>query len=300
MCRVVLTRGSLRCLVRFLDGICVYIIQTNTPPLNRTPLPIPALLLLPPTLRYLLATAVPYHPRYLIHLLNSFDEAYALLFLLIERGFLRNYGGGSFTENFYGLKRERVLRVPTATGTSSSAPVELPRAQIAAPSAIREALKLREIDIWKNLAVLVGVPYLHRKFSEGYDIHIAPERAAIAGFADNPTTTTGDGAGGRPFATHTPTDTSTVKQRIKQFYLWFLRRVYPHLNATCHILTLAFQIAYLFDASRYHSPLLWLARTRIRRMGPADYRHLSEQSSHSPAGKANTARAGTHRARCRV
>ena len=63
--------------------------------------------LLPPSLRYAVAVAAHRYPRYLLRVLNSFDELYALLMLLVERYFLRTFGG-SFTENFYGLKRERV------------------------------------------------------------------------------------------------------------------------------------------------------------------------------------------------
>ena len=38
------------------------------------------------------------------------------------------------------------------------------------------------------------------------------------------------------------------------------------------MLALAFQLAYLFDGSRFHSPLLWLVGTRVRRISLADMR----------------------------
>ena len=82
--------------------------------------------------------------------------------LLVERHYLKTYGG-SFTENFYGLKRERVLRVRGG---------EIPRAQLGAAPQVRETLKLRNSDVWRNLAVLVGLPYLKRKLDEHYDIHV--------------------------------------------------------------------------------------------------------------------------------
>ena len=107
--------------------------------------------LLPPTLRYLLATATHRYPRHLLRVLNSFDELYALVMLLVERHFLLHRGGGSFTENFYGLKREKALGG------------EVPRASWGAPEVVRETVKLRTGDVWRNLAVLVGVPYLKRK-----------------------------------------------------------------------------------------------------------------------------------------
>ena len=64
--------------------------------------------LLPPTLRYLLTVLTHRYPRYLLRVVNSFDELYALAMLLVERHYLRTRGGG-FTEHFYGLKREKAL-----------------------------------------------------------------------------------------------------------------------------------------------------------------------------------------------
>src|SRR6201995_767563 len=119
--------------------------------------------LIPPSLRYLLAVATHRRPRYLLRVLNSFDELYALLSLLVERHYLRVYGGG-FTENFYGLKRERVLRIRGG---------EIRRARLGAPQEVRETLKLRNSDVWKNLAVMVALPYIKRKLDESYDVHAA-------------------------------------------------------------------------------------------------------------------------------
>ncbi|KAF2459004.1 Pex12 amino terminal region-domain-containing protein [Lineolata rhizophorae] len=216
--------------------------------------------LLPPSLRYLLALATHRRPRYLIRVLNSFDEAYALLSLLVERHYLRTHGGG-FTEHFYGLKRERVLRVRGG---------ELPRAQLAAPAPVRDALRLRDRDVWANLAVMVGVPYLKRKLDEGWEVH-----AAHAGLLDDggPGLRRGRGADAG----------SSLRERVLAFYKWFLRRIYPSVNAAYYFSHLAFQLAYLFDETKYASPLLWLVGTRIRRMGPADYRAIEEMAAASSA-----------------
>jgi peroxin-12 len=154
--------------------------------------------LLPPSLRYLLAFATYQHPRYLLRVLNSFDELYALLMLLAERHFLKTHGGG-FTENFYGLKRERALAG------------EVPRAQIGAPAIVRETLALTEADIWKNLAVMVGLPYLKRKLDEAYDIN-APRALLGATYTRLP-------------------PNPTIKQRLLHYYQWFLRNIYPSINA---------------------------------------------------------------------
>src|SRR4051812_15549968 len=84
--------------------------------------------LLPPTLRYLLAVATHRYPRYLLRVLNNYDEAYALVGIIVERYYLKTFGG-SFTENFYALKREKVLRVHGG---------EIKRTQLAVPDEVRQ------------------------------------------------------------------------------------------------------------------------------------------------------------------
>ncbi|KAJ5770282.1 uncharacterized protein N7511_002333 [Penicillium nucicola] len=209
--------------------------------------------LLPPSLRYLLAVATHRHPRYLLRILNSYDEVYALLSLIVERYYLRTFGG-SFTENFYSLKRERVLR--TKNG-------EIPRAQVGAAGPVREALKLHSTDIWKNLFVMVGIPYLKRKLDEGYDIHAAPQASLVMG--GGPRYNPSDDLPANP----------SLRQRIFHFYKWFLRKVYPSINAAYYFSVLAFNLAYLFDNTKYSSPFLWLIGTRIRRLGAADHRAIA-------------------------
>ncbi|PYH41566.1 ubiquitin-protein ligase peroxin 12 [Aspergillus saccharolyticus JOP 1030-1] len=211
--------------------------------------------LLPPSIRYILAVATHRHPRYLLRILNSYDEIYALLSLLVERYYLRTFGG-SFTENFYSLKRERVLL--TKNG-------EIPRAQIGAPGPVREALKLRTRDVWKNLLIMVGIPYLKRKLDEGYDIHASPHASLIMSGGGGPRYHPGDELPPRP----------TLRQRLFHCYKWFLRNIYPSLNAGYYLSILAFNLAYLFDNTKYSSPFLWLIGTRIRRLSSADHRAIA-------------------------
>lgn len=195
--------------------------------------------LLPPTIRYLLALATQRYPRYLLRALNSFDELYALASLVVERHYLRTRAGG-FTENFYGLKRERALAA------------EVPRASLGAPGAVGDALKLSSGDVWRNLAVMVGVPYLKRKLDEGYQVN-APR--ALLGVA----------------YTRMPDD-PTWRDRLAHYYRWFLLRVYPGVNAAYYLAVLAFNLAYLFDNAKHHDPFMWLIGTRVRRMTAADFR----------------------------
>lgn len=224
--------------------------------------------LLPPSLRYLLAISTHRYPRYLLPVLNSFDEVYALLSLLVERHFLRTYGG-SFTENFYSLKRARVLRVKGG---------EIPRAQLGASESVREAVQLGSGDIWKNLAVLVGLPWLKRKFDEGYDVHAAHANLLGPGYNRH---RDGLRAG------------AGLKERLMFYYKWFLRNVYPSVNAAYYFSLLVFNMAYLFDSTKYHSPFLWMIGTRIRRLGDADHRAIALASAPQKVGPARPGEGGS-------
>ncbi|KAF2846874.1 MATE efflux family protein [Plenodomus tracheiphilus IPT5] len=224
--------------------------------------------LLPPSLRYLLAISTHRYPRYLLPVLNSFDEVYALLMLLVERHFLRTYGG-SFTENFYGLKRARVLRVKGG---------EIARAQLGASDSVRDAVKLASADVWKNLAVLVGLPWLKRKCDEGYDVHAAHANLLGSGYQR-------DRDGLRPGA--------TVKQRLMHYYKWFLRNIYPSVNAAYYFSLVVFNMAYLFDGTKYHSPFMWAIGSRIRRLGDADHKAIALATAPAKAGPARPGEGGS-------
>lgn len=224
--------------------------------------------LLPPTLRYLLAVATHRYPRYLLRVLNNYDEVYALLGLIVEKYYLKTFGG-SFTENFYALKREKVLRIDGG---------EIKRTQLAVPDEVRERLRLGGTDIWKNLIVMVGIPYLKRKLDESYDIHIAPSASLLM---------SGSLGGPRYLDRDAMPPNPTIKQRILWYYKWFLRHIYPSVNAAYYFSILAFSLGYLFDNTKYPSPFLWMIGTRMRRMGPADFRAIDAASS--AAEKAATA-----------
>lgn len=208
--------------------------------------------LLPPTLRQLLVVATHRHPRYLLRILNSFDELYALCMLFVERHYLLTRGG-SFTEHFYGLKRDKVLYG------------EIPRASTSSPHIVRDTLKLSTKDVWKSLLVLVGVPYLKRKLDEGYEVN-APRALLGSAYTRMP-------------------DNPTLKQRFLHYYRWFLRNVYPSINAGYYFALLAFNLAYLFDGAKQHHPLMWLIGARARRLTAADYQAIDALSNPAPGNK---------------
>lgn len=228
--------------------------------------------LLPPSIRYLLAITTHRYPRYLLRVLNNYDEIYALVGLVVERYYLRTFGG-SFTENFYALKREKVLAVHGG---------EIKRTQLTVPAEVRQRLELSSADVWKNLAILVGIPYLKRKLDESYDIHIAPSTSLLG-----PRYNDRDALPPNP----------SIRQRLMHYYKYFLRHVYPSVNAAYYFSILAFSLSYLFDGTKYPSPFLWLVSTRMRRMNDADYRAIdaaaeAAQKASSIAGRPGQGLAG--------
>ncbi|ESZ93844.1 hypothetical protein SBOR_5785 [Sclerotinia borealis F-4128] len=214
--------------------------------------------LLPPSLHYLLTIATHRYPRHLLPILNSFHELHALLFLAIEHHYLHTYSS-SFVENFYSLKRERAL--PPAVG-------DLLLTSQGANAHLRETTKLSRSDIWKNLFMLVGIPYLKRRLDESHEIN-APRALLGANYTRMPAN-------------------PTLKQRFLHYYRWFLTHIYPSVNAAYYFSILAFNLRYLFSGSKsgagvYSDPFLWMIGTRIRRLSQADFQAFEAISHASSA-----------------
>ncbi|KAG8682271.1 ubiquitin-protein ligase peroxin 12 [Ceratobasidium sp. 395] len=110
---------------------------------------------LQPALKYILAVFAQQYPRYLIRIVNYFEEFYSLLMLVVERHYLKVYGA-SFAENFYGMKRRRTPTVETVRVN-------------AALDEISPHEKLQTKDIHRSLLFLVGVPYLRSKAHQYYE-----------------------------------------------------------------------------------------------------------------------------------
>ncbi|CAG8461434.1 4298_t:CDS:2 [Diversispora eburnea] len=88
-----------------------------------------------PALRYILSVYAQRYPRYLLRIVNRYDELYTIMMLFIEKHYLKEWSA-SFAENFYGLKRSRLLKTK----------INLPEA---VPD--KELRLLRNEDIWNDL-----------------------------------------------------------------------------------------------------------------------------------------------------
>jgi hypothetical protein len=122
------------------------------------------------------------------------------------------------------------------------------------------------------------MPWLKRKFDEGYDVHAAHANLLGPGYNR-------DREGLRAGA--------SVKERLMHYYKWFLRNIYPSVNAAYYFSLLVFNMAYLFDGTKYHSPFMWLIGSRIRRLGEADHRAIEIATAPRKVGPARPGEGGS-------
>ncbi|KAI5951998.1 PEX12 [Candida jiufengensis] len=118
--------------------------------------------LLSPSLRYILVHYASKYPRYLLKLNNNFDELNLVLRSFIEWYFLK-YWQGSFTENFYGLKR--VNQTPLSQGDFNSGKLT----QLV-PSMIEDRRELTSLQKFISLFEITGVAFLSEKMNYCYEV----------------------------------------------------------------------------------------------------------------------------------
>ncbi|KAI9479863.1 Pex12 amino terminal region-domain-containing protein [Coemansia mojavensis] len=195
--------------------------------------------LLEPALRHVTSVYAQRYPRYLVRVLNWHEEVYAALMLLVERHYLRNYGG-SFTEHFYGTKRVRTRKI----GGDGA---------------------LTRGDVWRSLVFLVGLPLAKARLDQRYERSTGGEAARLLGgaFAQQSEPDDPVQAGWRGKA--------QAAWRVAVRTFW---KYYPHANCAYHLATALYYVAYMFDRTDYNSPWLHLLGLQVRRLSAADYRAM--------------------------
>lgn len=118
--------------------------------------------LLSPSLRYVLVYYASRYPKYLLRISNNFDEINLFIRSFIEWYFIR-YWQGSFTENFYGLKRVRKTALTDVKYNSGKL------AQLA-PSIIEERRLLSRLQEVVSIFEITGATYISEKFNYWYEI----------------------------------------------------------------------------------------------------------------------------------
>ncbi|CAG8560328.1 8192_t:CDS:2 [Cetraspora pellucida] len=206
-----------------------------------------------PAVRYVLSVFTQRYPRYLLRFVNRFDELYAIVMLFVEKHFLEEWNA-SFFENFYGLKRIRFLR------SKFNLPDATPDAKLQ---------KLRNIDIWKSLFVLVCIPYVKAKLDNLYEKINGGVGTRLLGSAF--------------FVRENVNERQHIqafrKERVRRFLCNVFKYLYPWANALYNGSILLYNIAYMYDKTPFHTPWLKLIGIQIRRLSTEDYReHIKRQS----------------------
>ncbi|SCV67094.1 BQ2448_5740 [Microbotryum intermedium] len=205
--------------------------------------------LLAPVVRYILSVCAQRNPRYLLRIVNRHDEFFAVVMFFVERHYLKAWGA-SFAENFYGLKRRRVL----GTGSDKTkAAVEL----------TGRSEKLGKNEIRTSLVFLILVPYFRSKAQDLYE--------RLGGGVDSDLFS--DTPAGQRSQLRTP-----PHSYLDAAYGMF-RRGYPYANAAYELYLLSYNVRYLFNKSPYWRPWLSWMSVEVRRMSADDYRAAHETTS---------------------
>ncbi|KAL7754090.1 ubiquitin-protein ligase peroxin 12 [Sorochytrium milnesiophthora] len=201
-----------------------------------------------PAVQYVIATLAHRYPRRLLRVLAWHDEVFSAIMLIVDSHYLKTFGG-SFTENFYGFKRIRVLKVNRAD-------------------------KLTNGDINRSLVGLVAVPWLAKKLHEQYQT-INNSAAALFGEEEDDDQHDEDDLGGNDLLRKYPRLLQTVIRLRKRLRTVF-RAVYPWLYFAARSSQLAYRIGYTYGLTDYYSPILHILRLRIVRLT------MDDQSQYLP------------------
>lgn len=200
--------------------------------------------LIKPAVRYVLAVLAQRNPRYLLRIVNSFDEVYALLMAGIETHYLRVWGS-SFAENFYGLRRRKRPGLSRSVGPATSLSI-----------ARSERLGKREIRL--SLLFLVGLPYVGAKLEDVWERN--------GGGLSNSANLFGEESG----ATRFNDESLSMREKLKRWGMESFKTAYPYLKTLYQLWLLTYNVRYLFDKTPYWRPWFSAMRIDVRRVGPND------------------------------
>ncbi|CAK9440387.1 uncharacterized protein LODBEIA_P44870 [Lodderomyces beijingensis] len=197
--------------------------------------------LLSPSLRYILVHYAGRYPRYLLKINNYFDEINLLLRSFIEWYFL-TYWQGSFTENFYGLKR--VNQTPLSEGNFNSGKLT----QLV-PAMIEEGRQLTGVQKLVSLFEVTGVTFLSEKLQYCYDVWHTK-------YITNQL---------NPHASLTRKENIIIQ--IKRKFV----ELYPYVQSAYRLANFVTTLMYLSGASKSPTLLTFLFKMNYSRLNQYDY-----------------------------
>jgi len=233
----------------------------------------------------------------LLPIVNRFDEVYAALMFWIERWHLRE-SNASFAESFYQLRRNPVIE---SSGMDEDGVLAMRKSRQDA-----RYLPLLTSDIYKSMIGLILVPYLEAKLEEWWERNGGAARAVGLQFQPD------DFPGDSEVSTIAAREEKRLNEALVQvapenasqrafIRLQLIRlaiatraklmapsinrgllTVYPYFAAAVKLVTLAYQILYLYGKSRYYDPWTHLAGLEVRRMAFRDYKAQQDKEAAQP------------------
>lgn len=197
--------------------------------------------LLSPSLRYILVHYASKYPYYLIRLTNNFDEINLGLRSFIEWYFIK-YWQGSFTENFYGIKR--VTQTPLSDVKYNSAKLT----QLV-PSMIEDRRGLSGLQQAVSIFEVTGTAYISEKLNYSFEVWNAK-------FLTN-----------QLIIDESNTPEENRKVRLKIAFV----KVFPYVQSFFRAGNLIATLLYLSGQSKSPSLLTLLFRINYSRLNQYDY-----------------------------
>lgn len=197
--------------------------------------------LLSPSLRYILVHYAQRYPGYLLRVTNNFDEINLALRSFIEWYFFK-YWQGSFTENFYGLKR--VSQTPLSDAKYNSS-----RLSQLAPSMIEDRRKLSTYQLLVSIFEITGVSYLSEKCNYTYEVLYSKY---ITGQLNE----------------------KEASDELEKRKIWIKRKfveIYPYVQSIWRAGNLVTTLLYLSGNSKSASLLTFLFKINFSRLSQYDY-----------------------------
>ncbi|GEQ70236.1 hypothetical protein JCM33374_g3912 [Metschnikowia sp. JCM 33374] len=207
--------------------------------------------LLSPSLRYILVHYAQKYPSYLLKITNRFDELNLLFRTFIEWYFFK-FWQGSFTENFYGIKR--VSQTPL-----SNKKYNFGKLIQLTPSMIEERRKLSPTQIAVSIFEVTGLSYLVEKFNYRYELLYSKYITNQLNAEDAPT----------------PADARKIKLQVL-FVKW-----YPYIQSVWRLSNLIATLSFLSGTTKSPSLLTLLSKINYARLNQYDYtKNEPSASSH--------------------
>jgi peroxin-12 len=223
---------------------------------------------LKPAIKHLFHTFVRRHPSAL-WLVNWSDEIFYSLISLLETHYLQEYEA-SFAENFYGLKRMKLLphsntaASAIASKSSSSTGTGTASSSFSSANDKHKYIPLSAADKRHALLSLVLLPYIKSKCDTLY----TSMTSAVTEEGHENINYIGDAA---------QRDADQYRHPLYRTLRRMFIKYYPYIHALYEALLFLYQLRYLFEFTSFYSPWLSAMKQVVRRLSMEDMMYLQKR-----------------------